>query len=142
MKSHECDYFDFFSGSWMSKKSIYLLTHKIESQYQEFIKINKDDQKYNLSYKSSETSSYLYHSKINFEKSTIIQKQNKIIKFYNLNYIYPNLLKIKTKLCKKNLSYKEYIYSINQNLKISISFLKNKNEYLAIVFTSYIKLFK
>lgn len=128
---------EFFSGSWISKKSIYLLKKKEEYQYEEFININSS--KCYLNYKLAKKENYLFQNQITFNSLLAIQKDNKLIKFYNINNKYSELLKINIKIKKYNLWHKEYIYSINQNLKISISFLKNQNKYIAIIFTSYIK---
>ena len=142
MKLIQSNDLQLFNGYWMSKKSVYLIKKKLEFQYQEFIFIDLVNNKYQLKYKFLENESYFFMNQINHHLFNFVQKNVKIIKFYNVIYKYSKLLKITIKTHGKNLCYEEYIYSISENLKISIGFLKNKNIYFAVIFTSYIKLFK
>nr|YP_009295800.1 hypothetical protein Schim_054 [Schimmelmannia schousboei]AOM64735.1 hypothetical protein Schim_054 [Schimmelmannia schousboei] len=49
---------------------------------------------------------------------------------------------LKIKSTKDQITYIEHIYYISDNLRISITKLKRLNNYIAIAFTSYIKIIK
>nr|QCI06405.1 hypothetical protein [Dictyurus purpurascens] len=135
-----------FDGDWMSKKSVYLLNSKIERTYKQYIKVKikngiNDLYKYDITHIQQYYKSNDLYGKISFYLSDIIQKNNKIIKFYKLKFIKLDLLKLQIKLQKNKLVYTEYIYYIHNNLRVSISLLKVQKKYISIAFTSYIKLF-
>jgi len=140
MENNQYENFKFFDGSWMSKKSVYLLKKKLQYQYQEFIHINKNSSKYEIGYKLLKNKAYIFHNYIDMDLLAAVQKYNNLMKIYNINDQQFKLSKINTKKNQKNLFYKEYIYSTNKNLQISIGFIKNQKNYLAIIFTSYIKI--
>nr|YP_009397216.1 hypothetical protein [Thuretia quercifolia]ARW66402.1 hypothetical protein [Thuretia quercifolia] len=133
-----------FNGNWISKKNIYLLNNKIEHTYREYINIQVKEKtsysyKYNLSYNLQNNNDIYFYNELTLYLNNIIEKNFELIKFYNIDFITTKLIKLKKKLKKKNLIYNEYICFINQNLTVSIGFIKLYDKYLAIVFTSYIK---
>nr|YP_010156051.1 hypothetical protein K4Y23_pgp013 [Cumathamnion serrulatum]QQY85355.1 hypothetical protein [Cumathamnion serrulatum] len=134
------NWFENLQGSWSTKKSIYLIDNKIEHTYEERFNLEKnnrekDDLNYKLKY-------HLRRKKDNmlfYQLSIIENLINKLKISYSIKLIEKNLIKFEHRLKKKSIIYSEYIYYINKNLNISISFLKRNNKYLMIIFTSYIK---
>ena len=135
-------YFDNFYGTWTTKKSLYLLENRLEKKYEEVLKIQKNPDIQHVKYDS------LIYIIIKNNIRILNECDQKIIKitkkcdlYYNVNLLNDHIIKVECVVNKKDktYNYSEYIYSINQNLKISFSFLKKNKKYLLIVFTSYIK---
>ena len=140
-------YFKNFRGDWITQKSLYLRRNKIEKRYEELFNIThylnnvyheSDIVQYKMTAYSPKIKSYI----INFHKQKIIKIVQEFKQIYNINIINKNLLQFQRKIATKKIIYNEYIYEINDNLKISIGFLKKNNKYLLIIFTSYIKKLK
>ncbi len=132
-------FFNNLLGEWILTKNIYIINTKKVSLYKESVKIfNEKIDKINNQYII--TNNNLYNKKDNF----IRVSENSILKDFNLyknTYInkYINQEQLKIQVAYDNIQYEENIYSINQNLKISIGILLKKNKYKCIIFCSYIK---
>lgn len=144
MNNNFNNWLDQFYGNWITKKSIYLLKNKIQNNYEEALNIFKDTNTTNIySYQLNfnvlkNNNKNIYYQLICLNNN--IQKNNsKLKQSYNINKINNKLLKIDLTTKSKNIIYSEYIYSINNNFKISIGLLKKNNKYLLTIFTSYIK---
>lgn len=133
------------SGYWTATKNIHIIQSNKKYTYKEHLQFIKCPQEtpsipheiYNLLYYSDKHINYYYHNR---KKVTENYVEN-ISKQIDLNYIIENNSKnyTKFKYLKNKIQYEEYIYIINQNLQISIAIIKKLNQYIAIVFTSYIK---
>lgn len=125
------NFFESMEGSWMVKQTIYCPQNKYLVHNQEDIKFQK-----NLLY---DIHNRRNKSLITFNNTCYINKKND--QYTSNKYLY----KVQTnKLMKFNISkyginYTEYIYNININFKISIAILKSTQQYISIIFTSYIK---
>nr|YP_009395977.1 hypothetical protein [Dasya naccarioides]ARW65163.1 hypothetical protein [Dasya naccarioides] len=131
-------YLDSFCGQWTTKKSLYLLKNKSEYKYEENFEILKDIEKQintKLLFKN-DRANFLYQLDDNLH---IKKFKNNFNETYNVKIFDKNLIKIEKEINYKELIYQEYIYSASENVKISFSLLKKQNQYLFILFTSYIK---
>lgn len=145
--------FDEVEGKWIYHQTFYCLINKV-------IKINKQNiyitklnslkkqeyinrhNYYIYEYKKSSNKKFVsqYSYKENsIPTSGIIQKiENSIKTKYDFKSYEKKYLKVSYN--KKEVKYCEYIYTINNNLRISIIIIKKLNKYLAISFTSQIKI--
>lgn len=138
------NFFDSFSGNWITKKSIFIHKYNIKHVYEEQIKIVKNDHldsyNCNLNYNLNNKNINSYSFYLNLTHNLLNKKTETIINKYNIQKINHDLLKISINP-KTNLVYHEYIYFINNNFNTSISFIKKNKNYLATIFTSYIKVY-
>lgn len=132
-------------SKWISNKTLYFIKNQKVYKYKEHIQIIES---INIDRSLIKIVNYSIKSKEVYYKSHVLQKSSKqyikisnnINYLYNLNFIKDNYIHYKYK--EKSSAYDEYIYSINNNLKISIAILKKTKQYYAVVFTSYIKQIK
>lgn len=129
-------FFKAMEGNWTTKTTIYTPRDKKIFNYQE-----------NIAYRNN-----TIHDLNNQINSSIITSNKDIElniwcinKWINKDYqnyyegtIINNTL-IKIQIFKYNMYYVENIYDISTNFKISIAILKYSTNYIAIIFTSYIK---
>nr|YP_009393704.1 hypothetical protein [Caloglossa beccarii]ARW62266.1 hypothetical protein [Caloglossa beccarii] len=141
------NFFDNFSGHWITKKSIFIHKYNAKYAYEEKIKIIKnnyanDIYNYQSMYNINNKNVNLYFNIFNLDCSNnSLNKKTKIIKNqYRIKKNNHDLLKVHLNL-NNNLTYNEYIYFINKNFNTSISFIKENKNYLVTIFTSYIKVY-
>lgn len=149
MQSNLHCFFENLEGNWIAQKNIYFLHNKRQYQYKEFINIINNTQniniiknllyQYSIFILNKENKNNILYNNLSIYNKNIIKNLNKLIKNYDIDLLTNKLLKVKLKLDQNNLIYYEYIYTINNNLKISIGLLKKQNKYIATILTSYIK---
>nr|YP_009565029.1 hypothetical protein [Gelidium galapagense]QBA96380.1 hypothetical protein [Gelidium galapagense] len=113
-------------GKWYSNQTIYFMLSKKTKSYRNTMIFKKNFFK--------EDNLKQYNSPhIIYEK----------LAYKNLAYSYTilndNCIKILSESKAHNIKYIEYIYSISQNFRISIVYIKNLQKCLAVSFNSYIK---
>lgn len=138
------NFFDNFLGNWITQKSIFILKHNIKHISQKKIKITtsedfNDFYIHKLNSTINNQNDYSNYTHLHFINNYFNKQNCSLINTYKIQRINQNLLKIYRNL-KNDLTYTEYIYFINNNFNISISFMKKNNKYLATIFTSYIKI--
>lgn len=113
-------------GKWHSHQTIYFISSKKVKNYKNIVTLNDD-----------------YFEKENGNKYHVLHTIDE--KFIDGNFIYSyiilsnNCIKISSESKLDNIKYIEYMYFINQNLRISITYLINIQKRLAVSFNSYIK---
>ena len=138
------NFIDYFSGYWITKKSVFIYKNKKKYSYEEQIKIIKNDSfndtyVYKLAYNLYRQNNYYNVFNLSYNNN-LLHKNNNIIAYkYKIKKINKYLLKININL-DNNLTYYEYIHSINKNFNTSISFIKKNKNYLVTIFTSYIRI--
>lgn len=137
-------------GDWTAQRTIYYLKQKKIKTFTTKISIHEyntpdfmlDKHLYNFdhnlikwhNFDQTRSSFYLFTKSLN-----IIHKINNNQNIeYEYTIFYPNCLQVKNTI--GDIECIEYIYNINTNFKISISFIKQQHKYIAIVFTSDIKI--
>lgn len=130
------DFFDKFLGQWMTKKNIFILKYNLKYTYEEQIKVTKnEDSNLLYDYQLINENASVYLKGLNY----VFEKKNQIsTNEYKIQKINKNLLKI-NQIINENTYYTEYMYFIHDNFNTSIGFIKKNNNYLATIFTSYIK---
>ena len=129
-------FFKAMEGSWTTKTTIYTTKNKKLFNYQESINY-KNNTIHDLN--NQMNSSIITSSKdtglniLYINKWTNKDCQNS----YNVMVINNTLIKVQ--IFKYRMLYVENIYDISTNFKISIAILKYSTNYVAIIFTSYIK---
>lgn len=133
-------WFDNLQGNWATKKSIYLIKNRVERKYEEKFNIEKNNKlNDSFNYKLKYILIKKRDSTLAYELSFVDSFINKLQQSYDIKFIEKDFIKIESKLINHSINCYEYIYFINKNLNISVSFLKKNNKYLMIVFTSYIR---
>nr|QCI05498.1 hypothetical protein [Crouania attenuata] len=136
------------TNTWISKQNIYNLNNKTIDNYQYICEIidldlNAWNENYLIkytNYKQYNISSIIKSKKKSSISYGIIKK--KMMKQIHTYDFYKRVnFSLKLKILDNNLCHIEYLYSINENLYVSIAFIKeNKTQkYIGIAFTSYIK---
>ena len=140
-------------GKWIYHQTFYCLINKVikvNKQNVHITKLNSFQKKeyinqrhnYIYKYKKSDNKKFIYQylCKQNpVSASGTIQKTGNFISIqYDFQSYGRNYLKIGCN--NKEIKYSEYIYTINNNLRISIIIVKKLNRCLAISFTSQIKI--
>nr|QCI09088.1 hypothetical protein [Inkyuleea mariana] len=139
-------------GDWISQKTLYYLKKKYIYNNKSNIKILKlnnftnniiknssNYNIYNFQYSNKKNNDlYFFSKKSNYSSGNIKKISSNDIQNYHFQLISSNCLIIQT--MEKNIKYIEYIYYINKNFRISITLLKKINQYIAIAFTSYIRI--
>lgn len=139
-----------FEGKWLLQKNIYLLTNKKQTTGNDVIEVllkndftilNKINAFYSYNFDSWQPS-YSYKISSNNLKYNTNNVLNPYKLNVNLKFVSSSLLKIYCEVINKSLIYEEYLYSVNNNFKLSIGILKNLRykKYIATIVTSYIKL--
>lgn len=123
-------------GNWITKKTIFAPQNNTLLHYQESINYHINticDLNNKTNFSVVFISKQKKPNKFNINKKIKDQYSNQYNCTYNQNKL------IKVQLSKYGMNYIEYIYNISTNFKISIAILKYTNNYIAIIFTSYIK---
>lgn len=116
------NFFEKIQGKWYSHQTIYFISINKVKNYRNIITLNT-----------------------NCFKGDKLNQYNPYEEFIddNLSYSYTMLnskcIKISSKSMVDNIYYIEYIYSINQNFRISVTYLKDLERCLAVSFNSYIR---
>nr|YP_009244075.1 hypothetical protein Gele_056 [Gelidium elegans]AMK96317.1 hypothetical protein Gele_056 [Gelidium elegans] len=119
-------FFEKIQGKWYSHQTIYFVSNKKVKNYRNIITLNTNYFKEN---KLNQYNPYdIIHEE--FIDDTL---------FYSYTILNSNCIKILSKSSEDNINYIEYIYSINQNFRISITYLKDLQRCLAVSFNSYIR---
>ena len=144
-----------FEGNWISHQTVYSLQKKdikVNKQYihvNNFNSIQKDNnQVISYLYKDENTQTsknnilyqYIYKNAHNVNSGVIYKTYMNTNIIYQFKLYYGNYLKIS--YTAKDVNYTEYVYSVNQNLKMSIIMIKMMYRYVAICFTSKIRINK
>nr|YP_009257518.1 hypothetical chloroplast RF58 [Coeloseira compressa]ANH09601.1 hypothetical chloroplast RF58 [Coeloseira compressa] len=136
-------------GNWLSNQTVYYITTKqiINRKNKNHIKIIENNSVVNqiaINNKNNLTSNQAYH----FIFKNCQQKQEGYMKketFSTTSYgkfkLYSNHC-VKTIFNKKNTNYTEYLLTCTKNFQISIGFIKVNKNYIAVKFTSKIKISK
>nr|YP_009546314.1 hypothetical protein [Gelidium gabrielsonii]AYO27662.1 hypothetical protein [Gelidium gabrielsonii] len=113
-------------GKWYSNQTIYFISSKKIKNYRNTMIFKKNFFKEdNL---KQYNSAHIIYEKLASENSA-----------YSYTILSDNCIKILSESKTYNIKYIEYIYSISQNFRISIVYIKNLQKCLAVSFNSYIK---
>nr|YP_009546537.1 hypothetical protein [Gelidium kathyanniae]AYO27885.1 hypothetical protein [Gelidium kathyanniae] len=108
-------------GKWYSNQTIYFISNKKTKNYRNTMIFKEENLKqYN--------SPHIIYEKLAYKNLA-----------YSYTILSDNCIKILSESKAHNIKYIEYIYSISQNFRISIVYIKNLQKCLAVSFNSYIK---
>nr|QCI08756.1 hypothetical protein [Sphondylothamnion multifidum] len=136
-------------GNWIVTKNVCLIQKNKTYIYKEEISINNYNNENYKKYEESENTLYFSKNRIklidiNYTKQKISVNNIHIISknvdvIYKIQYFRHNHFKVQYKI--NDIECYEHVYSINNNVKLSIAILMKSKKYIATMFTSYIKKF-
>ena len=135
----------YFQGSWYSQTNLYLMKEKIQKKSHDtlLLSLNKKTKNH-----------ITWHYDTNYIETMLNIKDLKFCAGYSatmfinktisifIEILNKNLFKVKYTSIIGNITYEEYIYSIDDNLIVSNGILKNTkdNQYIGLIVNSYIRI--